>query len=200
MVLAWLELLDPVSWRVFLDCFIYNWFARDFAVCITRSKRSLKNHEKPSDRRHLRVIPTFVRIQRKTTASENCRSRDDQSKIDQTKTGSSNNQWESKEKGLFNLRSQPSHLFKGNDENHHTTVHHNSKSVKNHKTVMQHENITKPWLRVLEKSKPFKKDHPIPPKLLFPTPRPCLRIPGNEQQQICPTMKITEAAMRGKRH
>ena len=66
-------------------------FAWDFAVCITRSKRSLKNHEKPSDRRHLRVIPAFVRIQRKTTASENCRSRDDPSNIDQTKTGSSNN-------------------------------------------------------------------------------------------------------------
>ena len=44
----------------------------------------------------------------------------------------------------------------------------------------------------LEQSKPFKKDHPIPPKLLFPTPRPCLLIPGNKQQQICPTMKATE--------
>ena len=48
--------------------------------------------QKPSDKRHLRVILAFVRIQRKTPASENCRSRDDPSNIDQTKTGSSNNQ------------------------------------------------------------------------------------------------------------
>ena len=124
-----------------------------------------QKQQKPSDKRHLRVIPAFVRIQRKTPSSENCRSRDDPSNIDQTKTGSSNNQWESKEKGLFNLRSQPSHLFKGNDENHHTTVHHNSKSVKNHKTVMQHENITKPWLRAVEA---FQERPPNPSKTPFP--------------------------------
>ena len=66
-------------------------FAWDFAVCITRSKRSLKNH-KNHPISTLRVIPAFVRIQRKTPSSENCRSRDDSSNIDQTKTGSSNNQ------------------------------------------------------------------------------------------------------------
>ena len=48
--------------------------------------------QKPSDKRHLWVIPAFVRIQRKMPVSENCRSRDDRTKIDQTKTGSSNDQ------------------------------------------------------------------------------------------------------------